>query len=192
LLQTANVIICADGGAEHARNLDVFPDYIIGDLDSIKKQTIAFFNNLGKTKIIENPDQNKTDLELAIDLAASLNPKTITIFGAIGNRMDHTLANIFCLTTIDPAITSRIIDDCNTIELVRDNQTFSGEMNEIISIIPLTDISQLMYTGLKWNLDKVDTNLGWFGISNRFKEETASISCSKGLLLVIKVRNTVD
>ena len=29
-------IICADGGANHLYKMDIIPDYIIGDLDSVK------------------------------------------------------------------------------------------------------------------------------------------------------------
>lgn len=33
-------IICSDGGANHAYNMDILPDYIIGDLDSTDENII--------------------------------------------------------------------------------------------------------------------------------------------------------
>lgn len=168
--------------------MGVIPDYIIGDLDSAKKPTISYFKQLGKTKIIKNTDQDKTDLELALSLAESLDPQEINIFGALGKRMDHTLANIYCLDKIKPEIKARIIDDTNTIELIRDNVEIIGKKNDILSIIPISDVSNLNYNGLKWNVENLDTKTGWFGISNRFENKSGTISFSKGKILVIRVR----
>ncbi len=38
-----STLICADGGSNQANKLGLTPDYIIGDLDSIKKETINFY-----------------------------------------------------------------------------------------------------------------------------------------------------
>ena len=40
---TADYVICADGGANYARELNIKPDMIIGDMDSITAETRAFF-----------------------------------------------------------------------------------------------------------------------------------------------------
>lgn len=56
-----SVLICADGGANAARKMNVRPDYIIGDLDSISKDTLKFFN--GKSKVIGIKRQDDTDVE---------------------------------------------------------------------------------------------------------------------------------
>jgi len=187
LLDDVDIILCADGGANTAKKMDIIPDYIIGDLDSADSSVIDFFKK-NKTKIIHDNNQNKTDLELALALAENLNPNDIIILGAIGDRIDHTLANILCLTKIKSNVKAQIIDNKNTIELIRDSIDFKGDKNDVVSVIPLEDISNLNYTGLKWNVKNLDTKLGWFGISNRFVNNKANISFLKGKLLVIKVR----
>jgi len=169
--------------------MDIIPDYIIGDLDSVSKSTISYFKKLGKTKIIENKDQDKTDLELAILLAETLDPNEIIILGAIGNRIDHTLANIFCLNKIKSDIKTKIIDDKNIIELVEKPIDLVGDKDDIVSIIPLTDVSGLSYNGMKWLVSDKDTEFGWFGISNRLTDNNSNISFSKGKILVIRVRD---
>ena len=102
-----------------------------------------------KTKIVKDTNQDKTDLELAISIAESLDPTQIIIFGAIGNRIDHTLANILCLVKIKENIISKIIDDRNIIELINENTDIIGEKKDIVSIIPITDTSNLKYSGLR-------------------------------------------
>src|SRR4030042_3096092 len=187
ILQDFNIIICADGGANIAKELDIIPDYIIGDMDSIKTSVFNFYKELNKTKIIKDTNSDKTDLELAIKLAETLNPFKINIFGAIGNRIDHTLANIYCLDKIKPGIKAEIIDERSTIQLAEENLEITGEKNDIISIIPLSDIEGLNYTGFKWNVKTLDTKIGWFGISNKILNKKASINFSKGKILIIKL-----
>ena len=39
------VTICADSGFRHMRNLEIAPNYIVGDMDSITKEEISEINN---------------------------------------------------------------------------------------------------------------------------------------------------
>lgn len=188
ILQNFNIIICADGGANNVKELEIIPDYIIGDMDSIKKSVLNFYKKLNKTKIIKDENPDKTDLELAIKLAETLNPSKITIFGAIGSRIDHTLANIYCLDKIKPEIKAQIVDDKITLQLAKENLEITDKKNSIVSVIPISDIKSLNYKGFKWNVKNLDTKIGWFGISNILVENKASITFSKGKVLVIRVR----
>lgn len=188
LLEKIEIILCADGGASNAKKIGVIPTHIIGDLDSTTKELIDFFKSK-KTKIIQDKNQDKTDMELAIELAESLKPDEIIILGAIGYRIDHTLANILCLNKINKNINARIIDDRNIIELIDNSKDILGKKDEIISIIPLTDVIDLSYKGMKWLISNKNTKLGWFGISNKLTEIKAKISLKKGKILIIRVRD---
>ena len=188
LLHNVDLIICADGGSNNAKKMSVIPDYIIGDLDSTSSDVIEFFKKY-KTKIIKDDDQNKTDMELAISFAESFKPAEIIILGAIGYRIDHTISNILCLDKIKSNIKSQIIDNKNIIELVETSKDIIGEKDEIISIIPLTDIKGLSYEGLKWLVSNKNTKFGWFGVSNKLTKKKANVSLKKGKLLVIRVRD---
>ena len=187
LLKDVDIIICADGGVNNAKKIGVTPDFIIGDLDSADSSILDFYKNT-KTKVIKDTNQDKTDLELALSLAESLDPHEILILGAIGDRIDHTLANILCLNKIKPGIKAQIIDDKNTVELVDKKIDIVGNKDDIVSVIPLTDVSGLSYTGLKWLVSDKHTKFGWFGISNRLTQNNATISLSEGKLLVIHVK----
>jgi len=188
LLKDFDIIICADGGANSAKELDIIPDYIIGDFDSLKIPVFNRFKELDKTKFIKDTNEDKTDLELAISLAETLSPSEIKIFGAIGDRVDHTLANIMCLDKIKSDIKAEIIDYKNIIQLVKGPIEINDEKDDVISVIPITDVRDLNYNGLKWNVKELDTKTGWFGISNKITGKKARISFSKGKVLIIRVR----
>jgi thiamine pyrophosphokinase len=188
ILKDFDIIICADGGANIAKELDITPNYIIGDFDSIKISVFNHFKKINKTKFIKDTDEEKTDLELAISLAETFNPSELKIFGAIGDRIDHTLANIYCLDKISKDISAEIIDDKNTIQLIKKATAIKGEKNDIVSVLPLSDVSNLNYLGFKWNIKNLDTKAGWFGISNKMLGDNASINLSDGKILIVKVR----
>ena len=185
LLKEVDKIICADGGADNAFKLGITPDLIIGDFDSVK--SIAKFK--GKCEIIEDKDQDKTDTFLAIEEALKLNPDEIIFLGVIGTRFDHTLTNILELVKLKENIKARIIDEHNEIELVTDSIKISGKKGNIVSVIPLTDVTGLTYSGLHWEVTDKEVSLGWSGSSNVMSENNATISLKTGKILVIKARD---
>ena len=189
LLKKAGIIICADGGANNAARLGITPDYVIGDLDSIDKSILKRLQKTEGVKIIFDPNQDKTDLELAITLAESFTPGEITILGAIGDRLDHTMANIFCLNKIRNDIKARIIDEKNEIQLVDSAIELIGKKGDIVSVIPLTPIKNLTYDGLQWEVKNSNSEFGWFGVCNKMTKNKAGIKFDSGRILVIKVKN---
>ena len=93
-------IICSDGGANHTYKMDIVPDYIIGDLDSIEDNIIKYYKSKN-VKFDKFPTKkDETDTELSIWLANKLNAKEIDLIGALGGRIDHTFANISALQYI--------------------------------------------------------------------------------------------
>jgi thiamine pyrophosphokinase len=186
ILKNADCIICADGGANSALKLGIVPDYIIGDIDSARKNTLKKFRKNKKTKIIRDPRQDKTDLELAINLAENLQAKELIILGALGMRIDHELSNIICLYRIKKGISAKITDERNEIEIVRHEIEISGKKNDVISVIPLDEVKGLTYKGLKWGVKNKNVKFGWFGTCNKMLGKKAKISLKKGAILVMK------
>jgi len=185
ILENKDIIICADGGSNNAKKMEIIPDYIIGDLDSTDSSTIDFFRDKG-TKIIKDTNENKTDLELAISLAKTLDPSEIVIIGAFGDRIDHTLANIYCLSMIDSNIKAQIFDEKNVVELFEDQIEIDGNKDDIISVIPISDISDLNYEGFRWNLKNFNANAGWFAISNKLTGKKGKLNLKDGKIIVVK------
>ena len=191
IITRADLIICADGGAKHLRKMGILPHVIIGDLDSISLQDKSFFEN-NNIKIIKHPvDKDSTDTELAVDYAIEQKAHGVTLIGATGSRLDHTLANIFLLKKItEKKIKCRIIDDNNEIFLVTDKITLK-KTNSFLSLIPLTEKTKgVTTTGLMYELNNAEIKFGTsLGISNQIINEKASISLKKGILCVIKSKD---
>lgn len=189
IITRADLVICADGGTQHLRKIQINPDIIIGDMDSTDPDTRSFFRNK-KIPVIQYPEKkNETDTELCVSHAIEKGAEKITLLGVTGTRLDHTLASILLLK--QPAahhIPASIIDRHNEIYLVLDALTFSGKPGQLLSVIPVTpQVTGVTLTGLEYPLDNATLYMGeTIGVSNVFKEKRASIRIKSGIVIVIK------
>lgn len=189
VIQRADLIICADGGVQHLKKIQIDPDIIIGDMDSTDHGTQSFFRNK-KVPVIQHPEKkNETDTELCISHAIEKGAEKITLLGVTGTRLDHTLANILLLK--QPAahnIPACIIDNHNEIYLVLDTLTLIGKPGQLLSVIPVTpQVTGITLTGLEYPLDNATLYMGeTLGISNVFKKERVSIRIKSGIVIVTK------
>jgi thiamine pyrophosphokinase len=185
----SNTVICCDGGTHHVLNAAIIPDVIIGDMDSIEHEVIEHFRILG-TKIIEYPTQKDfTDTELALDYAMSLHPEEIFIWGALGGRIDHTLANIFLLHKGDSRkIRISLADEHCEVFLVEKESLLIHDAGKTVSLLALTpEATGITLSGFLYPLKKGVLKMGESrGISNIIQKERASIRLKSGKLLVVK------
>ncbi len=182
-------IIAADKGLEALNKINVMPNYIIGDFDSVNKTTL----NQYKDKNIEitylKPEKDFTDTHMAIKLAIEKRAKHITIIGATGTRMDHTLANIHILNeTLQNNVPTEIINENNRIMLINRKAKLIKNTNyKYVSIIPLTTkITGVTLKGFKYNIENTTINLGEsIGVSNEQIEQEALIEIKEGIAILI-------
>lgn len=190
VIKPNDLIICADGGIRHALSLGVKPHIIIGDMDSLPKEfSLSTFDG---EVVLFPKDKNETDLELAISHALTLKSKEIVIVGALGGRIDQTLANIALLTNFQHANCSMQLNDgVEEIFLCKDQVAVSGRSGDVISLIPWQgNVEGVTTQNLKWKLKNETLFFNKTrGISNEMIANTATISISKGLLLIVHQLN---
>lgn len=192
LIRSAQLVICADSGAAYMRKINLLPDVIIGDLDSIRDEDRYFFESK-QVRIIQHPaNKDATDTELAVSLAIRQKVDDITLIGWSGTRMDHTLANVLLLKKLSEyRVPCRMIDAHNEVWLITDHMDLAGIPGELVSIIPLSEkVCGVTISGLEYPLENATISMGSsIGISNRFVTNIARISLEKGILLVFKSRD---
>lgn len=186
-------IIASDRGLEVLDEFDIKPNYIIGDFDSIDKKILNKYINTDIEIKELNPEKDYTDTHMAIKLAIELNSKQITIVGAIGTRIDHTIANIHVLKeTLDNNIECKIMDERNEIQLINKRTTLEKEKKyKYVSLIPLTSkVEGLTLKGFKYKLSNETLEIGHsIGVSNEQVEEYAQIDLKEGILILIKSKD---
>ena len=187
-LTTATAIIAADGGTRHLYRLNHPPDVIIGDLDSLTGDVRAWAETAVPQIITHPTAKDETDLELALLYAASHYEEEIAVIGALGGRLDQTLANLLLL--LHPALVGRSLHLLTPFErawLVRERAEIHGAPGDIVSLIPLGgDVHVRATRGLRWALrDEVLAIGPARGISNEMTAEQATITLHAGQLLCI-------
>ena len=183
------LIICCDGGARHFQYLKIKPDVIIGDMDSIDPASLASYTTQG-IKIIKYPaNKDFTDTELALDYALNLKPEAIFIWGALGGRIDHALANVFPLCKgQEKGIRTCLIDEYGEAFVLDKETSFINETGKTVSLIALSpEVTGINLKGFLYPLKDRTLAMGASrGISNIINEDSASIIVKNGNLLVIK------
>jgi thiamine pyrophosphokinase len=183
------LIICCDGGTRHLQKLGIKPDIIIGDMDSIGSAQLENYKSKG-VKVIQYPtEKDFTDTELALNYAIELKPKAVYIWGALGGRLDHTLANVFLLIKgKEASIKTYLIDEYGEAFVVDKEAAFSGGKGQTVSIIALTGkVEGITLKGFIYEIKDAALTMGEsLGISNIINEACATISIRSGNLLVIR------
>lgn len=184
-------IIASDKGLEELDKIAVIPNYIIGDFDSINKDILSKYIQNKEVKIIKlNPEKDYTDTHMALKLAIELKSTDITIIGAIGSRIDHTLSNIHILKeTLDNNINCSILNENNKISLINGKTILDLDNNyKYISLLPLTtSVEGITLEGFKYPLLNATLGLGEsIGISNEQVEDKAVIYLKKGIIILIQ------
>lgn len=183
----SDYIICADGGAKELFYNNLIPNVIIGDLDSICLEAFNYFNSKKVEFNVFPKEKDKTDMEICVEYAISLKPNSISIIGATGTRLDHTIGNISLLKkTNDNSISCKIVDQSNEILLVSNILEIKKSNKKYVSILPFSEKINVTTKGLKYeiknfNIDKAST----IGISNEFKNDKATIKINSGIAIVI-------
>lgn len=178
--------IAADKGYLYAESAGIIPDIFVGDFDSLPKDTAVKSQKVYKL----NPIKDATDTKEAIDIAILSGATEITILGALGGRIDHTLGNIGLLKYgQEKGIPVTLADRDNEIILVNQSAKIAKKEGFCLSLIPLTTCSGVTVSGVYYPLDDATLTFGTtLGISNEFVENSATVEVKEGILLLAVCR----
>ncbi len=187
------LLVCADSGGEAALGWGLTPDWVVGDMDSIRPAARTALESIPTvTWRIVPPEKDETDLELALYTALEQGARNLTILGGLGGRLDHTLGNLYLLATPhfgEVGAKLRLLGEREEIFLLRGGEELqlTGQPGELVSLIPLSSEAKAVRTeGLYYPLRAESLFLGPSrGISNHLVGPTAKVTFEDGLLLVI-------
>lgn len=192
LIKEHNYILCVDGGLNHIIELNIVPDLVLGDMDSISKKGIDYICKYN-IKIEKYPIiKDQTDTELAISWMIERDFKEITLTGVMGSRLDHSLANIFLLKNIyDSGLDGKIVNENNIISYTRKSLIIEKKDDYYISIIPICpEGSVITLEGFLYDLKRSHIPFGsTLAISNKIVEKDGSIRIHNGEVLIFESRD---
>jgi thiamine pyrophosphokinase len=188
-IPAAAIVLAADGALDHALAAGIRPAGLVGDLDSVSADALAWAEEHA-TISRHDPDKDHTDTELALRMAVDLDPARLIMLSGGGDRLDHTFAALGALG--HPALTSiPRIDAWWGDQHVRvlhgpGRLAFELEPCTTISVLALHGRCQgVSVVGTEWTLDdEVLHPMVGRGLSNVTVDDTVEIAVSLGVLTI--------
>lgn len=186
-------LIAVDGGIMYCQFLQVEPDLIIGDFDSVTgewKDAVLTIKEAAPDKVeVLLPEKDETDMYAALNKGLEAGYRNFRIYGATGGRFEHTFANIQCLLYLKHHDATGYIMDGNGMMLVIENESvsFRPETEGYLSVFALNkEAFGVSIKGMKYTLDGYTMKNDYpIGISNEFIGQTAEVSIRDGQLVLM-------
>ncbi len=188
------LIIGVDSGIDRAQDAALTVDIAVGDFDSVTARGLVEAER-GGARMIRHPTvKDRTDLELAIDLAIEQQPERMIFVSMDGGRPDHALANLLLMS--DPRLKSTDVDvllvDAR-VAVVQQRRTLTGRVGDIVSLIPIGgSCFGVTTSGLRYPLaDETLHPSHGRGISNVLDAPVAVVDVRTGVLLAYQPSSAV-
>ena len=178
------LVIAADAGYARCLALGITPDLVIGDFDSLDRAPDA-------ANVVRLPvEKDVTDMDAAVSLALERGCSVLHLYGGMGGRPDHTLANYALLARLSrQGVRAVLYGEGYTVTAVTDGTLIlTGGRGETVSVFAWTDKAEgVTLQGFQYPLeDAALTNTFALGVSNSFAAETAVVSVRRGTLLLMR------
>ncbi|MCP9765386.1 thiamine diphosphokinase [Lacihabitans soyangensis] len=194
LLEWSPFVLVLDGAIDRVLSLGIKIDVLFGDFDHGNKNFEELKTSQFPIEIIHAPDQEKTDLEKAIEFLIERDFPAANIAWATGKRADHTMANIAILPKYSSLIKLKIVDDHSCIfPILPLPNTFTKwyKKGSIISLMPVGEATGITTHNLKYPLNGETLKLGYRnGNSNEAHEDgQVQISYQSGDMLIMECKD---
>lgn len=184
-LSRGRKIFAVDKGIEICRDLNIFPELLIGDFDSAENSAVNWAKK-NKIPIEKHPiDKDFTDTQLALNLVDDKNFLIIT--GIFGGRFDHLFSNIF--TCAASKVKCFLADEKELIFFVNGGENFTVKFLKkpfALSLLPITEICEgVNLKNVHWEIENATLKQNFpNAISNRVENDEIKISVRSGTLAV--------
>ncbi|KFF31421.1 thiamine diphosphokinase [Bifidobacterium bombi] len=190
-LPAHRLVVAADGGFDHACVLGVTPDIVIGDFDSTSYADVLRRSS-GATVIPLPAEHDDPDMLSAMKIGWRHGARNFHIFGGLGHRIDHSIANIQMLSLLAQhnAVGFLYGNGYITTAIRAGGLDFAARHHasgEMVSVFAYSDeVHDVYEKGLKYELNAATfNNTSVHGVSNEFLDgRKASIGVADGTLIV--------
>jgi len=185
----AGTVVAADGGLDRAAALGLDVDVVVGDLDSASAAAVEAAESAG-ARIVRHPvAKDATDLELALDEAASLGARRVLVVASAGGRLDHLAASLLLLGSERYAKLEldALVGDA-VVHVLRGTRTLRASAGDLVTLLPVGGAAGGVTTsGLEYALEDETLEPGSTrGVSNVFLGEEAEVTVESGVLLAVR------
>lgn len=181
-----DLIIAADCGYANAERLGVVPQVLLGDFDSIGTGELP-----PVAEILQVPaEKDRTDTQLAVDLALSRGADDFVIIGGLSGRLDHTLSNLALLEYLFDARAHAVMTDgANRVRYLKNTGMLIARSSfTYLSLLVVGERARGVFVdGCKYPLKNATLKSSCqYAVSNEITGNCALVEVRRGALYVIE------
>lgn len=165
-------------------------DVAVGDFDSVTTEEYQLIQTSAKLMVTASAEKDDTDLELALKQVFAQWPEAeVTVYGALGGRLDHTLSNVFLPSHPDLAPFMgqiSLVDQQNKVRFYPSGQQVVQTAPDYAYVAFLLEgQGQLEIKGAKYELSSANYFYRKIYSSNEFIDRPVEVFVPSGYLVVI-------
>ncbi|QQA41851.1 thiamine diphosphokinase [Pelagovum pacificum] len=173
----APTVVAVDGGGDHALAAGLWPEAVIGDMDSLTKQGSQALEG----RIHRIAEQSTTDFDKAL---RSIEAPLVIAVGMTGGRLDHELAAMTVLVR-HPHRYCIVLGEENVTFVAPPRLTLDLPARDVFSLFPMRRVTGRS-DGLRWPLDGlVFTPDDLIGTSNEVTGPVTLAMDDPGMLVIL-------
>lgn len=178
-----DLLIAADGGFQTMERMGLTPHLVVGDFDSLGKRPDH------PNTVILPTVKDDTDMCAAIRLGRERGYTRFALYGGMGGRLDHTLANLQLLGGLArQGCRGFLVGEGSVVTAVHNGELrFPAHMSGYLSVFCVSGRAEgVTLSGLKYELTDAQLESSFpLGVSNEFTGEPARVAVEEGTLLAL-------
>ena len=186
IIMEDDYVIYCDSGLKHMDKLGLKPSLIVGDFDSHVNP------HMDVETIVLPTVKDDTDTFFAAKEGVKRGFGDFVLIGVIGERLDHSLANVSILLYLRAnGRRAQIIDDYSVMKIVGSETEYISDDYSFFSLLNITGKANgITIKNAKYELENGSINADYqYGVSNEITPgKVAEVSVSDGELLLVMVR----
>lgn len=184
-----DLFLATDGAALTAARFGVCPDIVSGDFDSLNLEAARLL--LPRAEFVPTPDQNQTDLEKAFGVALTRGADFVTVAGAAGRRLDHTLGSVSLLLRwreAYPLLPVTLVADGSETRAVIGEIILNTEAGDAVSLLSFDGSARVSVSGVRWPLEDRPLAVGVGGLLNEATGTRVTVKSDGGIILLCHLK----
>jgi thiamine pyrophosphokinase len=185
----ADLVVAADGGARYALEAGIFPDLVVGDMDSLGEDLAREVESRGASLERHRVMKDKMDGHLAVLAARERGATAADLLCAVGGRPGALFAVPHILLAAERiGLRSTVVADQGRMILVEaGSRMVEGEQQDSVSIFPLSGpAAGVTLEGMEYPLENATLDPGdTLGFHNELIGTQARVSVREGTLLIV-------
>ena len=185
IIMEDDYVIYCDSGLKHMDKLGLKPSLIVGDFDSHVNP------HMDVETIVLPTVKDDTDTFFAAKEGVKRGFGDFVLIGVIGERLDHSLANVSILLYLRAnGRRAQIIDDYSVMKIVGSDTEYISDDYSFFSLLNVTGKANgITIKNAKYELENGSISADYqYGVSNEITPgKVAEVSVSDGELLLIMV-----